>query len=354
PENMPSILAQAEKQSRTAPSIRTETRMTTNPRQYQNFNTLSWSDTAQRRQAQTIWEQWYGNSLDADDRIAAMRKARSTLPQDHPVDRLLTGWQRQLPQLGTAAGDWLTARTSDEVAVDIRNRVQAALGAPWDQPAWESTVTFCRAARRAAGLWNQLASQPDLTWEQFGSRWVKAMVAEPESLRPDVEQILKRWEAEFEKRSGSMWKLQLVKAAVSPLKGETEVPDYGVDRIFNLYSGDEHIEVKHAWPSSTAQNYEKSKQEFVEFHWKVGEPIELLLEVDGWAVNDNLVDQTFPGPVNVWRLHTTRRVHNPGTGVSIEFHVVDCPGPPKEVIDGDVKSALDRIVRAITATPEEK
>jgi hypothetical protein len=37
---MPSILAQAEKQSRTAPSVMTETRMTTNPRQCQNLNTL--------------------------------------------------------------------------------------------------------------------------------------------------------------------------------------------------------------------------------------------------------------------------------------------------------------------------
>jgi hypothetical protein len=37
---MPSILAKPEKQSRTAPSVRTETRMTTNPRQYQNSNTL--------------------------------------------------------------------------------------------------------------------------------------------------------------------------------------------------------------------------------------------------------------------------------------------------------------------------
>jgi hypothetical protein len=37
---MPSILAKPEKQSRTAPSVMTETRMTTNPRQCQNFNTL--------------------------------------------------------------------------------------------------------------------------------------------------------------------------------------------------------------------------------------------------------------------------------------------------------------------------
>ncbi|NQV24730.1 MAG: hypothetical protein HQ518_10205 [Rhodopirellula sp.] len=317
------------------------------------YHQQPWSDTTQHRQAQTIWEQWYGNSLKADDRIAALRKARSTLPQDHPVDRWLTGWQRQLPQLGTAAGVWLTARTNDEVAADIRNRVQTTLGAPWDQPAWESTVTFCRAAGRAAALWNQLASQSDLSWEQFGSRWVKAMVAEPEALRPDVEQILKRWEAEFEKRSGSVWKLQLVKAAVTPPEGETEVPDYGKDRIFNLYSGNEQTDVKHAWSSSTAHSYAKSKQEFVEFQWKVGEPIELLLEVDGWAVNDNLVDQAFSGPVNVWRLHTARRVGNPGTGVSIDVRVVDCPGPPKEVIDGGVKSALDRSVQATTATPEE-
>jgi len=219
-------------------------------------------------------------------------------------------------------------------------RVHAALQTPWDTETWEDTETYCLAARSAAKIWDKFADQPDLTWDQFGTRLTNSAAAEPKSRQSDVENILKKWIGAFNEKNGAEWKLQLVKGGVKPPRGETVVPDYGKDRMFNLYSGDEHIEVKHSWSKAAAHSYAKSKHEFVAFHWKVGEPIEVLLEQDGFAVNNNLVKHVFDGPVSIWRLHTQQNLKMK-TGVSLEFRVVDCPGPPKEVLK-EITSALKK------------
>lgn len=302
-----------------------------------------WSQSAQQQQAQAIWKKWCEVSLPGKAWIESLRRAHSTLPQAHPVAQLLTQWQRPLAGLGTAAGSWLAARTSDAVAADIENRVHAALQAPWDTETWDSTIAFCKAARRAAGIWIQFASKPDLTWQQFGESLINGAADESDpAVRSEMERLLKRWLSAFDTKSGAAWKLQLVKGEVKPPRGETEIPDYGQDRLFNLYTGDAHFDVKHVWSTATEHKYAKSKHEFLEFPWKVGEPIEVLLEQDGYAVNDNLAGQTFDGPVSIWKLHTQRRISNPETGVSLDFRIVECPGPPKEVLEESV-STLGRV-----------
>ena len=300
-----------------------------------------WSEAAQNRQAQMIWRHWTGGRLHVAARIEALRNTRSNLPQSHPVDQRLTSWQRQLTQLATAAGSWLTAKTEDAVAAELSKNVQSAIQEPWDEEKWEAADSVCRAATRAAAIWHEYAVKDDLPWKEFGSRLANKADAESKA-SAEVGRFLKCWQSAFEGKSGSVWKLQLVKAAVTPPKGTKAVPDYGKDRMFNLYSGDTHIEVKHGWSSSVLHTYSKSKQEFVEFPWTVGAPIELLLEQDCLIVNDNLIGQKFSGPVSLWRLHTQRRVSNPATGVSMDFRVVDCPGPPKEVLN-DVKTVVNKV-----------
>jgi serine/threonine protein kinase len=301
-----------------------------------------WSQAAQQQQAQAIWKQWCAGSLSAKALFESLRKARSKLPQSHPVDHLLTQWQRPLAGLGTAAGSWLTARTGDAVAADIAKRVHTALQTPWDTEAWTATETYCRAAGRAAAIWNQFAHQRDLSWDQFSDRLTNSAAAESKSLQSDVEESLRKWIGAFNEKSGAVWKLQLVKGEVKAPKGETEVPDYGKDRLFNLDSGDDYKCVPHSWSGAAAHSYEKSKHEFVEFHWKVGEPIELLLEEDDYTTNLNLVEQVFDGPVSIWRLHTQRRISIPETGVSLDFRIIDCPGPPREVLK-DITPTLGRV-----------
>lgn len=301
-----------------------------------------WSERARDRQAQAIWQHWNRGPGNMAARIEALRNTRSNLPRNHPVDQRLTEWQRQLAELATAAGSWLIAKTEDTVAADLSDKVQEAIQTPWNVEKWETAVTFCRAATQAAAIWHEYAVKDDLPWDAFGSRLANKAEAESKPPSAVVGQLLKRWQSAFERRSGGLWKLQLVKGTVAPPKGQTAVPDYGKYRMFNLYSADEHVEVKHVWSSISAHTYAKSKQEFVEFSWTVGDPIELLLEQDGWAANDNLVGETFSGPVSLWRLHIQRRVSNPETGVSMDFRVVDCPGPPKEVVEG-FKSIANRM-----------
>lgn len=302
-----------------------------------------WSQSAQQQQAQAIWKKWCAGSLPGKALIESLRRARSKLPQTHPVDQLLTQWQRPLAGLGTAAGSWLTARTSDVVAADIENRVHAALQAPWDTETWDSTMTCCKAAGRAATVWNRFASKPERTWQQLGESLTNGAADESDpAVRSEMERLLKLWLSAFDTKSGAVWKLQLVKGDVKAPKGETEVPDYGTDRILNIYSGEDDICVPHAWSGAAAQSYSKSKQEFVEFRWTVGEPIKLLLEVDDYFTDSDLVEQAFDGPVSIWQLHTQRRIWNPTTGVSLDFRVVDCPGPPKEVLE-EITSTLGRV-----------
>lgn len=148
--------------------------------------------------------------------------------------------------------------------------------------------------------------------------------------------ILKGWYAAFLK---THWTIELLRGHAERGSKNAQQVNHVVT-IKNSGSGQKAETPVHQWvarppdASSTIEaeyDYRRNKTELLRIDWQPGEPIELLLYGDWttWKVGArwNLIDEEITGPLAMYDLHRQGKIGADGS--TIEFRVLDCPGPPR-------------------------
>ena len=241
--------------------------------------------------------------------------------------------QKTNPVEAKTVGDWLTSYRS------LRNRC-----GPWFKCDDEMERLFLEARRTP---WNAAKSDraerrlTDLKkacdeWKRWADSNMK-----PEELDNqisgydlEVEKLLRTWLNNV--RSQTKWTLRL-KSGKAP-------EGYGLARTVSVY-GTAWSRSYHDWSSATKQTYVANDKPDIKFDWTPGQPISLELRYDGWRGRAQwgprcIYDDSFQGPLALWRLNATGR--SAQDGFELTYEVIDCPGPPREAVRGlDPTSALE-------------
>lgn len=218
---------------------------------------------------------------------------------------------------------WLAA---DE---ELKKLYEAALRHDWRNfDEVDAAADRLRALRAAADKWDRNLK------DAGGLAGFKQKIEFETDVR--IAPILKGWYSAFLK---THWTIELLRGHAERGSKNAQQVNHVVT-IKNSGSGQKAETPVHEWAarppdaSSTIEaeyDYRRNKTEPLRIDWQPGEPIELLLYGDWttWKVGArwNLIDEQITGPLAMYDLHRQGKINADGS--TIEFRVLDCPGPPR-------------------------
>lgn len=218
---------------------------------------------------------------------------------------------------------WLAA--DDE----LKKLHEAALRHDWRHfDEVEAAADRLRALRAAADKWDRNLK------DAGGLAGFKQKIEFETDAR--IAPILKRWYVAFLK---THWTIELLRGHAERGSKNAQQINHVVI-IKNCGSGQQAETPVHQWAArppdagsaiETEYDYRRNKMEPLRIDWQPGEPLELLLYGDWttWKVGArwNLIDEELAGPLAMYELQRQGKIGADGS--TIEFRVLNCPGPPR-------------------------
>lgn len=228
---------------------------------------------------------------------------------DPAAAKLVDYWTGQLKLLKGNAKYW------EEKDREIRDHLDEAHSTPWDGiPKIRERLTHLRLALE---VWKIAIGKDSLP--EF-HRVVDLAGGHGET----VKGILEKWQSDIDKKH---WTIRVTRG-VGPQGA-------GTTRDIRVQTAQDTVDAgAHDWNAPNLHVYQPPHE--FKVRWKPGEPVTITLYGErSWVtgLRSTLIHAPFNGPMAMWRLYQYGGVRNGGW--NLYFEVVDCPGPPREVLKPD-------------------
>jgi hypothetical protein len=257
--------------------------------------------------AQKAWQEITKGAKTPEDilkRVADRMKASLAAPDRN----VLAGWHKEYRNLHDRAEQWFEAEPNIEQLLVQVGR------APWRRERRAEAEARLQALASAAQIWNgwayRLPDNADLDKELNGRK-------------PEIAEILRGWLDDI--RSKHRWTLRLITG--------TAPKDFRGTFTVLLDASDAKSQHDEGWDDEHPHVFKDRK---IDFDWSQSNTIKLDVAYDwSWwklgAWKYLVHDKEFGGPLAIWQMQNMGQISEGET--SLTFEIVDCPGPPRSIIE---------------------
>lgn len=226
---------------------------------------------------------------------------------DPAAATLVDYWTGQLKLLKGNVKYW------EEKDRDLRDRLGEAYSTPWDGiPKIRERL---KHLRNALEVWKIAINNDSLP--EF-----RRVVGLAGGHGNKVKEILAKWESDISNKK--VWTIRVTRG-VGPMNA-------GTTRDIRIQTTQDTKDAgAHDWKAPNLHVFQPPLEFTV--RWKPGESVSVTLYGERSSVTglrSTLIHAPFNGPMAMWRLYQYGGVRNGGW--NLYFEVVDCPGPPREVL----------------------
>lgn len=268
------------------------------------------------QRAELAWKAGFRADLEPDAALAALPGEYEKLKNagfDDAANKL-GEWRSNTLELLQAVRPWFASDSK------TRDAFMATAAAPWNSAAHQEAVRRRETLECAARVWRAWALDDERSFGDLES------LIDDRARSAECNDVLNIWHRAF---------LQRKKWTLRPTRGATASGrSLGTERRITVYVAERSTSNDEPWEWQNDHEYHHEGD--LEFEWRPNEVIRLLLEGEkgfttAWARPNLTAIQSFGGPLAPWRLHYAGRIDSEDENrVSLEFEVVDCPGPPRE------------------------
>ena len=218
-------------------------------------------------------------------------------------------WHKTVDDYHAKFAGW---ERSDTQGKSLPQLFREVVQSPWEQSFLAAFDARKRTLEAAARPWRDWVNDPVQMRQNIDSAVMGLQSAE--------QIIIRRWIGDFNNKT--QWTLRLKHQQADQGKVTIKSPCYVT------IDAKERAQQKFDTPNPYDQSFDGLAGRDISFVWQPNDPLTVYLEDSGWVSND-VADGTFPGPFALQRLHWEGTIVGPDGRATLEFDVLDCPGPPR-------------------------
>ena len=276
-------------------------------------NRVPQSPEPPNEKAEKMWSGWEKESPDFDSLMKKVSDFASNPSSDTGIIKTVRDWAKTVREYHEKFLPWyLPNRPNYYALYPLYLKFRPT---PWDDVKRQLVDHQLVALNDAATDWRKWAEDDRL---HFNDLYVR-LASTP---NPDAKEILRSWLDETNARK--QWEVRLIRGHAPP--------NWGTARTFALKidSGSWQKHDNLDWISGESNEYSVSTK--FSFEWSPSQKIRFALwEPATWVLDhDSMMadSQDVGGPLAVWQINAHGSIA--AEGRSLEFEIVDCPGPPRK------------------------